>query len=53
MKSCKHLIMSDINRHNIPGKGFIRFIKRYSVPGCRYMIYWRLAHKMGGGKISS
>lgn len=45
MNNCKQLILSDMNRHNIPGEGVVKFLKRYSIPGCRYMIYWRLAHK--------
>lgn len=45
MKSCRQLIQSDLNRHNIPGKGLVRFLKRYSVPGCKFMVIWRLGQK--------
>lgn len=27
MNSCKQLILSDINRYNIPGSGVVRFLK--------------------------
>ena len=52
MNSCKQLILSDMNRYNIFGSGVVRFLKRYSVLGCRYMIYWRSAHKMGVIKLT-
>lgn len=49
MYSCKQLILSDINRHNISGSGIKKILKQYSVPGCKFMIYWRLAHRLRGG----
>ena len=50
MTSCKYFIIADINRHKIPGKGVIRFLKRLSIPGCKFMIIWRIAKciKWGG-----
>lgn len=39
---------ADVERHKIPGHGVVRFMKQLSVPGCRFMIYWRLAKKYGG-----
>lgn len=39
---------ADVERHKIPGHGMLRFMKQFSVPGCRFMIYWRLAKVYGG-----
>lgn len=37
------LARSDMQRHHIPGTGFVRFLKLWSIPGCKYMIINRLS----------
>jgi len=45
------LAYSDMSRHKIPGNKFISFLKKWSVPGCKYMILWRFADRGGFWKI--
>ena len=37
-----NIAKADCKRHKIPGNIITGFLKRWSVPGCRYMILFRL-----------
>lgn len=37
------LAYSDMQRHHIPGTGFLKLLKLWSIPGYRFMIINRLA----------
>lgn len=46
-KECYISAKSDYARHNIPGNGVLTYVKKMSIPGCRYMVIWRFATKLG------